>query len=317
MSETSVEAAKAHWPSPSRRKVGVRLSGNGPRAPRGLPYLLLAPAGLFIAVFSFFPFLWAIGLSVQPPLQASEGSITGFTLDNFKDVLTDPTTRHSVWVTLLYALLSSVLCIAVSLATALALKTVRRGGSAYQTFLLIPLTVPAPVVIILWRALFEPSSGAVNGILGALGISPQGFYESPNQAMLVLVAMAVWTSMGFWTLVFLSGLNSISSEIFEAADLDGAGPFRRLFRVTVPLLRRSLLLAGVVLMSAGLIVFIPAQLLTNGGPGDATNFLMYAAAEDVLRYGQPGSANATVVIILALIGIIAAVQFRLIRSDDA
>jgi multiple sugar transport system permease protein len=78
-----------------------------------------------------------------------------------------------------------------------------------------------------------------------------------------------------------------------------------------------MLLAGVVLSSAGLVVFVPAQLLTNGGPGNATNFLMYSAAQNVLRYGQPADANAVVVILLVLIGIVAAVQFRIIRSDDA
>ncbi len=78
-----------------------------------------------------------------------------------------------------------------------------------------------------------------------------------------------------------------------------------------------MLLAGVVLSSAGLVVFVPAQLLTQGGPGSATKFLMYSAAQDILRYGQPGNANVIVVILLALIGLVTAVQFRLIRSDDA
>ena len=105
--------------------------------------------------------------------------------------------------------------------------------------------------------------------------------------------------------------------MWEAADLDGASPFRKLFSVTLPLIKRTILLAGVVLMTAGLVVFIPAQLLTHGGPGDSTYFLMYMAAEEVLRYGRPGSANATVVIILGLIAATALIQFRIFRSDDA
>ncbi|BDZ51450.1 hypothetical protein GCM10025867_36910 [Frondihabitans sucicola] len=105
--------------------------------------------------------------------------------------------------------------------------------------------------------------------------------------------------------------------MFEAAAIDGAGPFRTFWSITMPLMKRTLLLASVVLSTAGLVVFVPAQLLTQGGPGSATNFLMYQAAQDVLRYGQPGNANAIVVILLALIAVVAAVQFRLMRSDNA
>lgn len=305
-------------PRPLRQGSPVRLSGFGPKIRRWeTPYLLLLPLGFFLAVFSLFPFVWALAISTQPPLKASAGTISSFTLANFRDVLSDPATLHSVIVTLVYALLSTVLCIAFSIATALALKTVARGAAVYQLFLLIPLTLAPPVVIILWRALFEPSSGAVNGVLANLHVPSQGFYESPHQALFVLIAMSVWTNVGFWTLVFLSALNVVSNEIFEAAEIDGAGPFRMLWSITLPLLKRMILLAGVVLTTAGLVVFIPAQLLTQGGPGDATNFLMYSAAEDVLRYGQPGSANATVVVILVLITAVAAVQFRLLRSDDA
>lgn len=302
----------------SRSRFRVSLSDNGPAVRnKALPYLFLAPAGLLIGIFSVFPFLWAILISLQPPRQATSGSITGFTLNNFDFVLTNPRLLNSIGVTIVYAIASTVLCIAFSILTAVAIRTIRRGASFYQTVLLIPLTIAPPVVVILWRALFQPSTGAINGILGVFGIPPQGFYESTGQALAVLIGMAVWINVGFWSLVFLSALSTISTEVWEAAEIDGAGPIRKLFSVTLPLIKRTILLAGVVLMTAGLVVFIPAQLLTNGGPGDATYFLMYMAAQEVLRYGRPGSANATVVIILVLIAIAAIVQFRVFRSDDA
>jgi multiple sugar transport system permease protein len=297
---------------------GVRLSGNGPHLRRrNVPYLLLLPAGILLAFFSILPFFWALLISVQPPLQASSGSITTVSWANFRDVLTDPETWNGLVVTLIYAALSTLLIIAFSIGSALALKTVQRGTGFYQVFLLIPLTLAPPVVIILWRALFDPSGGLFDGILLGLGLPQQGFYESSSQALLVLVAMAVWSNVGFWTLVFLSSLRAMSSELWEAAEIDGAGAVRAFISITLPLLKRTVLLASVVLSTAGLVVFIPAQLLTQGGPGGSTNFLMYMAAQDVLRFGQPGNANAIVVVILALIAIVATVQFRLIRSDDA
>ena len=297
---------------------GARLAGNGPRVTHGLaPYGFLAPAGLLLAMFSVFPFVWALVISVQPRGAANTGGIEGFTLANFADVLADPRTLASLRVTLVYAVLTTVLCIAFSILTALAIRTVRRGAGLYQAALLVPLTVAPPVVVILWRALFSRTSGAVNGVLAQLGIPAQGFYESTDQALYVLIAMAVWTNVGFWTLVYLSSLNAISTEVYEAAELDGCGPLRKFFYVIFPLLSRTTLLAGVVLMSAALVVFVPAQLLTQGGPGGATNFLMYMAAQEVLRFGRPGTANALVASLLIIIAIAVTVQFRLNRSKDA
>lgn len=296
----------------------ARLSGGGARLRfPGVPYLLVLPVGLFLAVFTLLPFLWAVLISLQPPLEASSGQITTFTTANFVDIFTDPETLSSLRVTVIYSALTTVLIIVFSVASALALQAVRRGSGIYQLVLIIPLTLAPPVVVILWQALFDPSSGAVDGVLVRLGLPRQGFYESTHQALLVLVAMAVWSNAGFWTLVFLSSLRTFSTEVFEAAAIDGAGPIRTFVSITLPLLKRTLLLAGVVLSTAGLVVFIPAQLLTQGGPGEATNFLMYQAAQDVLRFGEPGSANAIVVLLLVLIALVAGVQFRLMRSEDA
>lgn len=317
-SSTLTMAAKRSPQERGHSSRGVRLSGNGPRVRFPLtPYLLLVPFALFLLSFAVLPFLWGVLISLQPPLKASSGAITTVTFTNFRFILTDPETLNSLIVTIVYAATTTLLIIAFSMVTALALATVGRGSGGYQLVLLIPLTVAPPVVVILWQALFNPSTGAVNGLLVRLGIPEQGFYESKGQALWFLVAMAVWTSIGFWTLVFLAALRALSTEVFEAAQLDGAGPLRTFFLITLPLMRRTVLLAGVVLSSVGLVVFAPAQLLTQGGPGNATNFLMYSAAQDVLRYGEPGEANAIVVILLVLIGVVAAMQFRLMRSDDA
>jgi ABC-type sugar transport system permease subunit len=296
----------------------VRLAGGGPRVGNpATPYLFLLPAFALLALFSVLPFIWAFLISVQPRGAATTGAITGFTTENFHDVLTDPEVTHSLRVTLVYAALTTFLCIAFSLLTAMALKTVQRGAGVYQTALLIPLTLAPPVVIILWKAIFSRTSGAVNGVLTQVGIPAQGFYESTGQALYVLIAMAVWSNVGFWTLVYMSALSQISGEIFEASQLDGCGPIRRFFFVTLPLVKRTTLLASVVLSSAALVVFVPAQLLTQGGPGSATNFLMYVAAQDVLRYGHPGPANALVVLLLVVIAVAVLIQFRLLRSKDA
>jgi multiple sugar transport system permease protein len=155
--------------------------------------------------------VWAFLISVQPSGAATTGSVSGFTLDNFRNVLTDPRTVESLRVTLLYAVLTTFFCVAFSILTASALKTVQRGAGAYQLALLIPLTLAPPVVIILWRALFSRTSGAANGLLARLGLPAQGFYESTDQALFVLIAMAVWSNVGFWTLVYLSDRCASSS----------------------------------------------------------------------------------------------------------
>ncbi|BDZ51449.1 hypothetical protein GCM10025867_36900 [Frondihabitans sucicola] len=184
--------------APATKHSRIHLSENGPALRHGsVPYWLILPVGLFLAVFSLLPFVWAVLISLQPPLLASSGQITSFSLRNFENVLTDPATLKSLVVTIWYAFLSTVLIIAVSVATALALKAVRHGAGAYQLVLIIPLTLAPPVVVILWQALFDPSSGAVDGIFKQIGLPNQGFYESTHQALYVLVAMAVWSNAGF------------------------------------------------------------------------------------------------------------------------
>lgn len=296
----------------------VRLSGNGQRIQQpALPYLLLLPLGFFLSCFAFIPFVWGVLISLQPALKASNGQITTITFENFKSVLTNPATLNSLRVTVVYAAVTTILIISFSLATSLALKTVRKGSSVYQLFLLIPLTLAPPVTVILWKVLFNPNGGAANGVLEVLGLPQQRFYESLSEALPFVIAMGVWSSVGFWTIVFLASLRAINKEVFEAARLDGAGAIRTFFLITLPLLKRTTLLASVVLSAQGLVVFVPAQLITQGGPGGATNFLMYSAAQYILRYGQPGEANAIVVILLVLIASVAMVEFRLMRSPDA
>jgi multiple sugar transport system permease protein len=198
----------------------------------------------------------------------------------------------------------------------MAISNVGRLASPFQSLLIIPICVAQPVVIIMFRAMLNPRTGIANGILTSIGLPPQGFYESDKQALWVLVYLALWSGTGFWTLVFSAALRNISKDIIEAAIIDGANAIRRFLSIILPLLKRTVLLAFVVLSIHHFVVFIPAHLLTHGGPNDSTRFLMYEAALRIMRFGHPGQANAIVVIILVMMFVVVGIQFRLLRSEN-
>jgi multiple sugar transport system permease protein len=283
-----------------------------------LPYAFVAPAILLIAFFAFLPIIWGLLLSLQPDHLAQRGRfvVREVTGENYRRAFADPILWKSIRVTLTYNVSSTLLVVVVAVLSAMALTHVGRSAAFFQSLLFVPICVAQPVVVIIFRAMLDPHSGIANGILAALRLPLQGFYESQSQALWVLVYLAVWTGTGFWTLVFSSALRNIPNEIFEASIIDGAGALRRFLAITIPLLRRILLLACVVLSIQHFVVFVPAQLLTKGGPNDTTRFLMYEAAQRVMRFAHPGHANAVVMVILVMMFIVVGIQFGLLRSEN-
>jgi multiple sugar transport system permease protein len=210
--------------------IKVRVTASGPLLKQWyIPYALVGPAILLIAFFAFLPIIWGILLSLQPDHLASRGQfrITALTLDHYIRAFTNPTLWKSIRVTLTYNVASTFLVVMMSIFAAMAISQIGRLASPFQSLLIVPICVAQPVVIIIFRAMLNPMTGIANGILMSIGLPPQGFYESHKQALWVLVYLALWSGMGFWTLVFSAALRNIRKEIIEAAIIDGANAIRR------------------------------------------------------------------------------------------
>ena len=279
---------------------------------RWLPYLLVAPQIVITLVFFFWPSGQAIWQSV-----ISEDAFGGNTkfvwFDNFVHLLSDPHYYASARLTVVFSFLVASLGLAASLLLAVMADRVIRGASVYKTILVWPYAVAPAVVGVLFGFLFNPSVGVVAWALAAIGIE-FNYVINGNQALLLVVFAAVWNQVSYNFLFFLAGLQSIPKSLIEAAAIDGAGPGRRFWDIVFPLLSPTgffLLVINIIYAFFGTFGIIGS--LTQGGPGQATNILVWKVYNDGFRGQDLGGSSAQSVILMIVVIALTFVQFRFIE----
>jgi sn-glycerol 3-phosphate transport system permease protein len=279
---------------------------------RWLPYLLVAPQIVITLVFFFWPSGQAIWQSV-----ISEDAFGGNTkfvwFDNFVHLLSDPHYYASARLTLVFSFLVASLGLAASLLLAVMADRIIRGASIYKTILVWPYAVAPAVVGVLFGFLFNPSVGVVAWALAAIGIE-FNYVINGNQALLLVVFAAVWNQVSYNFLFFLAGLQSIPKSLIEAAAIDGAGPGRRFWDIVFPLLSPTgffLLVINIIYAFFGTFGIIGS--LTQGGPGQATNILIWKVYNDGFRGQDLGGSSAQSVILMVVVIALTFVQFRFIE----
>jgi sn-glycerol 3-phosphate transport system permease protein len=279
---------------------------------RWLPYALVAPQIIITLVFFFWPSGQAIWQSV-----VSEDAFGGNTkfvwFDNFVHQLSDPHYYASARLTLVFSFLVAALGLAISLLLAVMADRIIRGASVYKTILVWPYAVAPAVVGVLFGFLFNPSVGVVAWALAAIGIE-FNYVINGNQALLLVVFAAVWNQVSYNFLFFLAGLQSIPKSLIEAAAIDGAGPGKRFWDIVFPLLSPTgffLLVINIIYAFFGTFGIIGS--LTQGGPGQATNILIWKVYNDGFRGQDLGGSSAQSVILMTVVILLTFVQFRFIE----
>jgi sn-glycerol 3-phosphate transport system permease protein len=279
---------------------------------RWLPYLLVAPQIVITLVFFFWPSGQAIWQSV-----ISEDAFGGNTKfvwhENFAHLFSDPNYFASVRLTLVFSFLVASLGLAISLLLAVMADRIIRGASIYKTVLVWPYAVAPAVVGVLFGFLFNPSVGVVAWMLAAIGIE-FNYVINGNQALLLIVFAAVWNQVSYNFLFFLAGLQSIPKSLIEAAAIDGAGPGKRFWDIVFPLLSPTgffLLVINVIYAFFGTFGIVGS--LTQGGPGQATNILIWKVYNDGFRGQDLGGSSAQSVILMIVVIALTFVQFRFIE----
>lgn len=280
--------------------------------PGGLwPYAL--PAGAFLGVFVGWPVLRVCYLSLfEWNLVSPNKTFVG--LGNFAGLLGSAEFLRVLAQSLLYigvALLGNFL-----LPLLLAGLTLRVGGrwvGLYQSLLFTPAVVAVSVGALLWQWIYLPTGGLLNGLLSLFGLQGVNWLNDTRTALSAVTVVAVWKFMGFNYLIALAGLMAVPKDYLEAARVDGAAGWPLLRWVLVPLLMPTILFVALTAILQALPhVFVPVEILTRGGPSDATNNLLYAAYRDGFQFFQVGKASAESVLILALFGGAAVWQFTIL-----
>lgn len=283
-------------------------------------YLLLAPSLLFFTVFLILPTFFAIYLSLSEWGGYDLAGIRFIGLGNYTDILSlDGTFVAPILVnTFAFAAIAVVLAVGGSLVVAQLIERLRFQG--FWRFLYF-LPVVATVVAIgnVWKMMYQPA-GLINGLLNALGVNSVGFLSDPDIALPSVAVVQAWASIGAAVLILTAGIKSIDRTIYEAADLDGAGPFRTFWSITLPLLRPSLLFVFITQAIAGLQSFALIIVMTkDGGPANATNVAAFEMYQQAFKFGAWGTASAMAMVLFLIIFIVTLLQLwisRRKRGDD-
>jgi sn-glycerol 3-phosphate transport system permease protein len=279
---------------------------------RWLPYLLVAPQMTITLVFFFWPSGQAMYQSVL--IEDVFGGNSKFVwFENFAQLFRDDSYAHSARLTVVFSFLVAAIGLAVSLLLAVMADRVVRGATGYKAFLVWPYAVAPAVAGVLWGFLFNPSVGIVAWMLLAIGIE-FNYVINGNQAFLLVVIAAVWNQISYNFLFFLAGLQSIPKSLIEAAAIDGAGPGRRFWDIIFPLLSPVgffLLVVNIIYAFFG--TFGVVDSLTKGGPGKATEILVFKVFNDGFRGQDLGGSSAQSVILMVVVIALTFVQFRFIE----
>jgi sn-glycerol 3-phosphate transport system permease protein len=279
------------------------------RREAALGYLLVSPALILFVVFVFYPFLRNFKLALYQP-----GLFPGYPdryvgLENVTDVLGSSDFRHSLWVTIAYVFLSVPAGIFLGLALAVAANRRLRGIGVYRTIFASTVTSSVAVAAVIFGTLFNP----VVGYLPAMGIDPKPpVLENPDWALFGVALVSIWQYIGLSFIVMSAGLQAIPEEVMEAAELDGARPWRRFWRITVPMLSPTIFFAIVVGTIFAFQAFGQIDLLTpDGGPLDSTTTLVFSVFEH--RNSDPSYAAVLSIALFALTLLITLAQMRLLE----
>lgn len=274
---------------------------------RARPYVYLAPTLILLVAFTYLPIERLVEMSVRTPgLGTSLGPWIGFA--TYARLFGDPLFWRALGQTCVYVAVSVPLTMAVALGLALLLNQPLRGVGAFRTLYYAPVIMPTVAIAALALWLFNPNGGIIDYFLGRAGISPIPWLVSTSWVVPTLILITIWKNLGYYMLIYLAALQALPPPLFDAARLDGAGPVVRFFAITLPLLRPTTFFVTVVSLISSFQVFDYINLMTQGGPSNASNMLVYFAYQQGFSYLQLGGAAAVslvmFVLVLAVLGIV-------------
>ncbi|HXT62678.1 MAG TPA: sugar ABC transporter permease [Pyrinomonadaceae bacterium] len=293
-------------PNPLPKGEGVRSSD------KTLPYILIAPTIAVLLALTIYPLIFAIKIS----LQTESGTLTSA---NFSRLISDQFFRSALAHTFVYAVIALTIEFLLGLALAMLLHGAIRGRSLFRALLLVPLMLPPVVVGVVWRLMLNSNFGALNGTLKSFGVNTEAltWTASPKLAMASVILADVWQWTPFMFLILLAGLQAIPQEPYEAALIDGSSHWQTFRYVTLPLLKPAILIALLLRTMDLLRVFDHIFILTEGGPGFATETLSLYIYRTAFRFSNFGYAAAMSFVLLVLTNLISVAYIRMLRAQDA
>jgi multiple sugar transport system permease protein len=287
----------------------------------GAAWAFLAPALVLIGCFFLLPVAASLLLSFTDfdiYAIADPANVRLVGLRNYSELIASPMFRTALGNTLYFVVVGGPLTVAVSLGAALLVNArLVRFKSLFRTLYFAPFVTTLVAVAIVWRYIYHPEYGLLNYALGVVGVGPVDWLGDPRWAMPAIILLAVWKNFGYHMLIFIAGLQAIPEELYEAAYLDGAGPWRRFRHVTLPMLGPTLAFVGLITMIGFFQLFAEPYVMTQGGPLRSTTSLVLLMYEEGFRWWRMGYAAAVAFVLFLVILAVMLAQRRIRREEVA
>jgi ABC-type sugar transport system permease subunit len=282
--------------------------------------LFIAPAGLLLAAFVVWPAVNTVRTSLHRATLTGPGLGEYCGADKYRELIDDPQYSRSARNTALF----TVLVVPIQSGLALLLAVWANGSAPSRRMLryavFAPTVISLTVLAVLWKLMYEPASatgaGLINGLLNSVGLSPQPFLSSARQALPAIVVMSIWQGIGLQMMIFLSGLQQIPTQLYEAAALDGAGAWRRFRHVTLPGIAPTAVFVVMVTTIFALKLFVQPFLMTRGGPEGSTMSVVQYIYETAFYGRDLGLACAAGAVFFVVVAVVAVLQRLLLRSAE-
>ncbi len=277
---------------------------------KATPYLFMLPALIIYLSVIIFPVFYSLSISFKSGTGIGNMKFVG--LQNYSQLIKDKVFWMSFQHTIVWIVLTVVLTTTVSLALAVLLNQKFAGRTFFRAFFYFPSVISAIAVAIIWRWIYNPQIGFINQFAKALGLDfTQTWISTPKTALIALFVAALWQAIGQPMILFLAGLGGISSDVLEAASIDGANAVQKFFRITVPLMKDTFIMVISTLLIAAMKVYDIVKGLTDGGPNNATQVLASYMYNQVFQYNNVGygTAIAIVMVLMMLVVIIPYMSF--------
>lgn len=276
---------------------------------------MVTPAVALLLVFIIIPIVltFALAFTNAKLISPTGPQFVGF--DNFARLFGDPLFWKSLRNTLLFTVFVVPLQAGFALVLALLINVKIRGVNFFRTVYFLPVVTSMVVVSLLWKFMYQPD-GLINGFLGLFGIDGPDWLGNPNTALVAILVMSIWQGVGFHMVIWLSGLQTISQDMYEAGAIDGAGNWQRFRYITWPALRQTRTFILITITIQAFALFTQVQVMTQGGPLDATSTIVYQSVRIGFSLQQTGYASALSLVFFVLVLAVSLVQRYLTRDKD-
>ncbi len=269
----------------------------------GLVFILPALVGTF--VFIIIPVIISFGLSFVNWDLINKAQFVGF--NNYAEIFTDPLFGKILLNTFVYAISTSIFAVIIPLVLACILNSKIRGSEFFKTAYFLPFVTPMIVIAVIWQWIFDPNIGILNHVLG---LNINWLYDK-SFAMPAIIIVSVWKLIGYNMVIFLSGLSALNQSLFEASKIDGANAIDTFRFITVPLLSPTIFFVVIITCISSFQIFDLIYLMTQGGPQNSTNVLVYSIYQNAFEFFKVGKASAIAYVLFAIILALTLVQWKL------